>query len=172
MTLWTACSAHPLLSTKRKALSAPLLLMERPWKRGWARSIRQACLGSVVLHSLHFSPCPLLSFECLQHQNSSLLSTILNNVAVVKQEALLKTPTLWVRGRRTSFSRIRTLGLLVETYPSYPEMDVFDNGKNKKVNLKKKKKKFLPHFKQVTRDLRRPLASTKGASSNFLLWKL
>lgn len=73
---------------------------------------------------------------------------------VVKQEALLKTPTLWVRGRMTSFSRIRTLDLLVETYPSYPEMDVFDNGKNKKVNLKKKK--ILPHFKQITRDLRSP----------------
>lgn len=33
MTLWTVCSAHPLLSSERTGLSAPSLLMERPWTR-------------------------------------------------------------------------------------------------------------------------------------------
>lgn len=89
MTLWTPCSAHPLLSTESKALCAPCC-----WWRGHGYEARpggpaKPCPGSAVLHSLLFPPGPLLSFEWLQHQSSSPLSTIPHHVEVAKEEALL-----------------------------------------------------------------------------------
>lgn len=81
------------------------------------------CLGSEVLHWRRFSPCLLLSFECLQHQSSLLFH---NSKIMLRQwnkrlcsELPSKVIMGWVGGReaRTSFPRKETLGSYLKTTP-------------------------------------------------------
>lgn len=170
MTLWTPCSAQPLLSTKSKALCAPCC-----WWRGRAYEAgpggpARPCPGSAMLHSLLFPPCPLLVFERLQHQSSSPLSTIPNRVEVAKQEALLKTLTQglhWVGGWMISFSRKRTLAYYSKPTPPIQKWMSLIIAKKQKVQLKNIN--VLSHFNQVNCDLRKLMAGTTSKEHQAIL---
>lgn len=172
MTLWTVCSAHPLLSSESTGLSAPSLLTERPWTRPGHEDQQslvrgQQCYTCCAFPLVLCFPLSIFSIKaCLLFPRFQIKPRRWNERLCSK---LPPKATIRVKGFLTSFSRKEILADL-KPLPSIQKWVSLIMAKISKQinNLKKKKVSFTP-IKQA--DLRRPMAcaSQRNGKQSFAM---